>query len=80
MAGHGLVPQSYDNAKVVTTHDTNLNEFSAFFVGVAGAVAFQNVLGTTITLAAVPAYTVIPVATKRIMATGTAATNIIGLS
>ena len=79
MAMNGQLP-SYTTAVVVTPSDTAANTYSAFFVGVTGAVAFQNVLGTTITLAAVPAYTVIPVATQRIMATGTAATNIIGLN
>jgi len=79
MAQHGNLT-TYGSAVVVTTSDTLGNSFSSFMCGVAGAIAFQNVLGTTITLAAVPAYTVIPIATVRIMATGTAATNIIGLS
>jgi len=75
---NGLV--NYEVAKVITPSDTTLlNDCAAFFVGVAGAVAFQNVAGTTITLAAVPAYTVIPCRAVRIMATGTAATNIVGL-
>ncbi len=71
---------SYGSASVVTPSDTAGNSFSAFMCGVAGAIAFQNVLGTTITLAAVPAYTVIPVACVRIMSTNTTATNIIGLA
>lgn len=71
---------TYDNAAVVTKSDTAYNHFRAFFVGVAGDIAFQNKDGTTITLAALPAYTIIPVETIRIMSTGTAATNIIGLS
>ena len=79
MAMNGAL-QSYGSATVVTPSDTAGNSYSAFMCGVAGAIAFQNVLGTTITLAAVPAYTVIPVACVRIMATGTAATNIIGLA
>ena len=71
---------NYEVAKVVTPSDTTvLNDCRAFFCGVAGAIAFQNQLGTTITLAAVPAYTVIPCAAARIMATGTAATNIVAL-
>jgi hypothetical protein len=74
-----LLP-TYDNAVVNTPSDTTQVNYAAFFCGVTGAIAFQNVLGTTITLAAVPAYTVIPVSAVRIMATGTAATNIIGLS
>lgn len=70
----------YDNASVVTPSDTVEIDCAAFFCGVAGAIAFQNILGTTITLAAVPAYTVIPVRARRIMATGTAATNIVKLT
>lgn len=77
---HGQVTSSYGSAAVVTTSDTAGNSFAAFMPGVTGAIAFQNVLGATITLAAVPAYTIIPIATARIMASGTTATNIIGLS
>lgn len=71
---------NYGSAIVVTPSDSNPNSFTAFMVGVTGAVAIQNQLGTTITLAAVPAYTIIPIATQRIMSTGTTATNIIGLA
>lgn len=70
----------FANATVVVPSDTVGNVFSAFMVGVTGAVAFRNSQGATVTLAAVPAYTVIPVATTGINATGTTATNIIGLS
>jgi hypothetical protein len=39
----------------------------------AGNVSFVTLAGTTIDLAAVPAFTVIPIAASRVRATGTAA-------
>lgn len=80
MNSSSIFSPNYDGAVVVTPNDTAQIDCSAFMCGVAGAIAFQNQLGTTITLAAVPAYTVIPISAVRIMSTGTAATNIIALT
>lgn len=79
MAAHGNL-NSYDSAVVVVPSDTAGNSFRAFLVTVTGNVVFKNVAGTSITLTAVPAFTLIPIATTLIMSTGTTATNIIGLS
>ncbi len=72
--------QTFGGAVTVTKSDTAPNNYAAFMVGVTGDVAIQNVAGTTIVLAAVPAYTVIPIATVRIMSASTTATQIIGLT
>lgn len=49
------------------------------YVGGAGAVAIMFRDGTTVTLAAVPVGTLLPVRAMRVLATGTTATNLIGL-
>lgn len=71
---HGQIPQIYSNCVAVTPSDTAQNAFSAFFCTVTGAVAFVDLAGNTVTLAAVPIYTIIPVQTSQIKATGTTAT------
>lgn len=48
----------------------------AFIVTVAGNVSLLSDLGATVTLAAVPANTVIPLRHQRINSTGTTATGI----
>jgi hypothetical protein len=80
MAANASITTVFGSAVVATPSDTAFVQCQAFMCGVAGAIAFQNQAGTTITLAAVPAYTVIPIAAVRIMSTGTAATNIILLT
>ena len=51
----------------------------ARYVGGAGNVAAINENGVAVTFAAVPAGAVLPIATKRVNATGTTATNLIAL-
>jgi hypothetical protein len=51
----------------------------ALYVGGAGNVAAINENGVAVTFAAVPAGAVLPIATKRVNATGTTATNLIAL-
>lgn len=79
MAAHGNLV-SYGSAKVVVPSDSAGNSFAALLVTVTGDVAVKNVGGTAITLVGVPAYTLIPFAVTQVLATGTTATNIIGLA
>jgi len=77
---HGVIPQIFASCKAVTTSDTAQNAFSAFFCTGTGAIAFKGLDGVTVTLPAVPIYTIIPIQTSQILATGTAATGIFGLN
>lgn len=70
--------QAPDGA-AITTSDTVANEFRTVYVGVSGDVAVVTQLGTTLVFKAVPVGFLIPVATKRVKATGTTATNLIGI-
>ena len=59
-------------------HDTNNHEVSAIWVGSVGNVAIVCPNGSTATLLAVPAGTLIELAIKRVNATDTTASNIVG--
>lgn len=65
----------------VTPHDTNELAYAvrAFYVGVTGNVSVVNDLGDTVVWVAVPAGQIIPCQTRRVLATGTTATSIVGL-
>lgn len=71
----------YTKAVAVTPSDTvNLDGFTvkALYVGGAGAIA-AVINGAVVSFPAVPVGTVLPIATTRVNATGTAATNIVAL-
>lgn len=65
----------------VTPHDSNdLSEVTrALFVGGGGAIVVMLAQGSTITLAGIAAGTVLPLRARRVLATGTTATAIVGL-
>jgi hypothetical protein len=70
----------YASLAAVTPHDTNANNFCALWVGGAGDVALQGASDSTpVTILAVPAGTLLPMAVKLVLATGTTATSIVGL-
>lgn len=50
-----------------------------FYVGVAGTVKVTTIAGTAVSFVGLQAGVFVPVAVKQIWATGTTATNIIGL-
>lgn len=53
----------------------------ALWVGGAGNVAIRALSdGSAVTIAGVPAGTLLPIAVARVLATGTTATNIVGLA
>jgi hypothetical protein len=65
----------------VTPHDTNElpTVTRAVYVGGAGALKVDMANGDTLTFAGVPAGTLLPFRVKKVHATGTSATSIIGL-
>ena len=72
------------NAQAVTPSDTVRVSFFGIYVGVAGNVTLMpadqegRTTPTAVLFTAVPAGTIIPLYTSRVMATGTTATGIVG--
>jgi len=63
----------------VTPHDSNANVWEALFVGSAGTLKVTRPGGTTVTFGNVPAGTLLRIQTIVVWATGTSATNIVGM-
>jgi hypothetical protein len=68
-----------DTAATVTTSDTGPNVFTRLYIGGAGNVAVVTEAGNTVTFTAVPVGTQLDIRVKQILATGTTATNIVGM-
>lgn len=69
-----------DGAAVTPSDSADLTYITrGVYVGGAGAVALITPAGTTITFAAVPVGTILPVKAARIKSTGTTATNLVAL-
>jgi hypothetical protein len=71
-------------AFAITPSDANRVNFTALYVGVGGDVALlpedQNaVSGAAVTFKNAPSGSVLPIQGKKVLATGTTATNILGL-
>jgi hypothetical protein len=70
----------YETAAAITPSDTAVLNVKALLVGGAGALVIEPAQGgNTITITAT-AGQYIPVSAKRVLATGTVATGIVGLS
>lgn len=69
-------------AEAVTPHDVNelASVTRALYVGGAGNVALVMADGTAATLTAVPVGALLPIRVRQVKATGTTATNLVGLS
>jgi hypothetical protein len=70
---------SADTAQAVTTSDTDPNVFARLYIGGAGNVKVTTENGDAVTFTAVPVGTVLPIRVSLVWATGTTATNIVGL-
>ena len=71
-AAHGFAVTPNDSTTLAETT-------RALYVGSAGAIAVLMASGASVTFAGVPAGTMLPVRVSKVMATGTSATDIIGL-
>lgn len=70
-----------DGFDITPSNDDDLAVNAAgIYVGVTGDVKLITEQGTTLTFKAVPAGTVVPMDTRRVLATGTTATVLIGLT
>lgn len=72
---------SAEDAFAIVTNDTTdlTKNARAIYVGVTGNIICILLSGAQVTFNAVPAGSILPVAVKRVLATGTTATNLIGL-
>ena len=71
-------PPEHAIAIVPSDAGTLANVTRALFVGVAGSVAVRMSGGGSVTLANVPAGTLLPIRVDRVLATGTTAGGILG--
>jgi len=67
----------WGDAVEITKSDTANNAFSGIYVGGTGAVAVVTEAGTTVTFSGVPAGTVLPIRTQKVLA-ATTATLLVG--
>ena len=72
----------YNRAAAITTHDTNelADSARALYVGTAGALKLTLVNNQVVTFGNVTAGTILELPVKIVWATGTTASNIVGLS
>jgi hypothetical protein len=76
----GLTSPAIDGNMVVPSDSGDLAHVTrALYVGTGGQIAAQLVSGSTITLSAVPAGTLLPLRVRRVMATGTSAGDLVAL-
>ena len=69
------------HATVVTPHDTDEQYYRALYIGGTGNLTVRLLGDSADTLiSAVPVGSILPIATKLVLATGTTATLIVGLS
>lgn len=68
-----------DTASAITPSDTAANIFTRIYVGGTGNVKVTTESGNAVTFTAVPVGTVLPIRTSLVWATGTTATNLVGL-
>lgn len=68
-----------DTASAITTSDSAPNVFTRLYIGGAGDVAVVTEAGNTVTFTAVPVGTQLDIRVKQVLATGTTATNIVGM-
>jgi len=81
MARNGNLGDPASDAAVVTPNDSAdlAGEAQALYVGVGGNINLTTIEGTTVVFVGVSAGVILPVRTKRVLATSTTATNIIAL-
>jgi hypothetical protein len=81
MLGYGSVTAPAAGAFAITTSDTGNFYATALYVGTGGDVKvdMEDTDDTAIVFSNVPAGTVLPIRVKRVYATGTTASNIVGL-
>jgi hypothetical protein len=80
MSGQNVSGYIANEATAVTTSDTANNTYSYLYVGTGGSVSLVTEAGQTVTFSNVPDGGYVWVRTIRVRATGTTASNIVGMS
>lgn len=72
---------SYDYAAVTPNNSVDLpgGQARAFYIGGAGSIVLRDSAGDDVTFVAVNSGSILPVSAKRVLASGTTATNIVAL-
>lgn len=68
----------HSDAASITTSNTDPNAYSGIYVGTTGHLTVTTWRGTVVTFRSVPAGTIVPIRTLKVMATSTA-NNLVGL-
>jgi hypothetical protein len=63
----------------IVTSDSVPTTYDAIYVGVGGTVILENGDGLAVTFVGVPTGSIMPVRGYKVLATGTTATNLVGL-
>ena len=76
---NGELYSAVDGVAVTPSDSTVLAATRSLYVSGAGDVAVEMISGNTVTFAAVPAGTVLPVQVVKVLATGTTASSIVAM-
>lgn len=71
-----LIPS---NAEVIVTSAAPVKSYVGLYVGTGGDVVIRTSTGDDVTFTAVPSGTIIPIACRGVVTTGTTASTIVGL-
>ncbi len=78
-SAHGSDPAYYAAAITASDSVDLANPVRAIYIGGAGNVVITTVAGNDVTFSGLPAGMILPVRAKRVKATGTTATGLVGL-
>lgn len=70
---------TYGGGTAITTSDTVDQQYSAIYIGAAGNLSVVMEDGSTVTFIAPPVGTILPIRVRRVRATLTTASSLIGL-
>lgn len=74
-----MVTNTYKSATAITTSNSVTQSYRGILVQGTGNLKVKMADGADITFTSVPANTLLPISVKKVYATGTTATNLIGL-
>lgn len=80
MSNYRYNEYSASGARAITTSDSTPNLFSGIYVGGAGNVKVTTKEGDVVTFTAPTVGQIVPIQTTLVWATGTTATNLVGIA
>lgn len=79
MANIGMTDPGYDCAEITPSDTAPIGNARALYIGGSGDVKLTTIAGTEITFSNLVEGSILPVRCKRVLSTGTTATNIVAL-